>query len=177
MKGLVLCFKKCLKKIFSPCYFSLFLLASLVLSVGFSHNASALALTHGSTESFTSGYIDLYRTDSSNFRQVSASYQDPYLRVTVPVLTPVTQFHLSLSDDIPANSIFVFNVRYKVVSGQSNNFGYFEYNGLATGSSWTLLDTSCETRISTSHLLGINNDATSLRSTIVKTLKCYTRSV
>lgn len=163
MKGLK-CSKICRKKMFLPCCFWLVLLVFLELCVGFFLNtidASALELTHGGTKSFTSGYIDLYRTDSSNFRQVQATYTDPYLRVTVPVLTPVTQFHLSLSSDIPANSIFVFNVRYKVVSGQSNNFGYMEFNGLSTGSAWTLLNQSCI------DLEGLNYGAPAAGSTIV----------
>lgn len=120
------------------------LFSILLFGLLISNNASALELTHGSTQSFSSGYINI-NTGSSRY-QINCTVSDPDLGCSgVPVVYPVTQFHLSLSNDIPAGSIFTFNVYYRSISSQGSNFPTMEYHGISSGSAWTLLDQSCTT--------------------------------
>lgn len=158
--------KKCIKNLFNllttrPGNFIVsstlyvFLTCSCGLFFGFS--ASALQLTDGTTQSVSSGYINLCRTDNSCFRQINGTVNDPDIVFTnIPVLTTVTHFHLSLSNYIPANAIFTFQVLYGVVAADSANFPGYEYYGLASGSGWTLLNETC-TSPSTNYLYQGNN--------------------
>lgn len=158
--------KKCIKNLFNlliirPGNFIalsmlyVFLTCSCGLFFGFS--ANALQLTDGTTQSVSSGYINLCRTDNSCFRQINGTVNDPDIVFTnIPVLTTVTHFHLSLSNYIPANAIFTFQVLYGVVAADSANFPGYEYYGLASGSGWTLLDETC-TSPSTNYLYQGNN--------------------
>lgn len=130
-------------------YYLLSIALALLACLYTSAPASALQLTSGSIHSFTSGYInvfDLSAGASADYnRKIYGSLSDPNLVFTgIPVINTVRQFHLSLSDNIVANSIFTFNVEYKIV-GTTPQAPNYQYYGISSGSAWTLLDQSCVT--------------------------------
>lgn len=132
------------------CRFSLlFVLLLLLASIFTTKDANALELTHGRVHSFSSGYVNVFDASAGQSadynRKIYGSNNDPDLVVTgIPVINPVRQFHLSLSNKIEANSVFTFNVEYRIVGTvpQAPNYLYY---GISSGSAWTLLNQSCVT--------------------------------
>lgn len=134
---------RCSKKTLRSCFFLLFLLASLVLSVGFSPSVSAVTLAGGFRRYPVSGSITgEYYGNRYTFDGVRASND---LNINgLPANVTMERLIINLDDTITHDSIFTFSVMYRVTAPNSYLVPGIRYYGMASGNSWTLLNESCQ---------------------------------